>query len=233
MSMIRIVFALVLIIVSPHVEAAKAPDFGWGVGMPDEVAAPLRQSKAKWNEAADVPKALDSLKSSENKSLDEAYLREVLAREEFAYELLDVAMRKLKLLDECKKLYGKAVAEAGGRAPACAKRFDGPYYLLKSRIRLAIGVARAQIATEMTSPNTSNYCFQAMESAIDALRDAALDAEKAPDGMVRAKRIREFRSRLFEVWEAAQRAKDASVIGDIDLIKMWDDSGLSKQADKK
>lgn len=219
--------------------ASAVPDFAWGTNCPAAVKASLKLAEGKWREAASVPTSPQWLKSARNKSFDEAYLREILGREGFAYDLLDVAMTKMKRIDECRGLYAKAVSAAGSRAPAGAKGFDDSYYLLKSRIRLAIGLARAEVSREMVGrdalarDDTSGYCFQAMESAIDALRDAAIDAEKAPGGAARAERIRKFRTSLFDVWEAAQRTKDTNLVFGIDLLKVWDNSGLNKQPDKK
>jgi len=244
---ILILFLILFAVVSGiPAQAGDAPDFAWGARMGDAVRAPLRQAEMKWNEAAAVPAcpAMLSIAAKRNpdggsKSFDEAYLREVIAREGFACDLLDTAMRKLRLIDECKSLYKKAVAQAGRRAPASVSRFDDAFCPLRSRIRLAIGVSRAAISQEMARKteqrggDVSNYCFQAMESAIDVLRDAASDAEKATGGSVRAEPIRRFRSRLFEVWEDAQRSKDTRVIGAIDLARMWDAAGLGKQADTR
>lgn len=66
-----------------------------------------------------------------------------------------------------------------------------------------------------------------MESAIDALRDAASDAEKHPGGAKRAESIRKLRSGLFDVWESAQLSKDTTQIGQIDLRSAFDVSGLA------
>lgn len=232
MSMRSLVLATLLGLLACAASGSDAPDFAWGAKSTEAVRASLKQAELKWQEAARVPASPDWLKSK-SKSFDEIYLREILTRDGFAYDLLDVGMAKLKRIDECKDLYAKAVSAAGTSAPASAKTFDDAYYLLKGRIRLAIGISRAEISREMMGGDESGYCFQAMEAAIDALRDSALDAEKAPDGAARAERIRKFRTSLFDVWEAAQRTKETKLIGHIDLIKMWDDSGLTKQPDKK
>lgn len=228
-----VILTIILGILACPVLAGNAPDFAWGAGLSPSVQSSLKQAEVKWREAAAVPTSPEWLKSSKNKTFDEAYLREVLGREDYAYDLLDAAMTKLKRVDESRNLYTKALSAAGSRAPATAKSFDTPYYLLKSRIRLAIGLSRAEISREMMGEDQSGYCFQAMESAIDALRDAAIDAEKGPDGAARDEQIRKFRTSLFETWEAAQRSKNTELIGAINLNKMWDDSGLGKQPDKK
>lgn len=239
MCMNRAVIALILALFASPACAAGAsaaspgPDFAWGGKFPAAVKTPLKLAEGKWREAASVPTSPQWLKSSKNKSFDETYMREILGREGFAYDLLDVAMTKLKRIDECRSSYAKAVSAAGSKAPAIAtKGFDESYYLLKSRIRLAIGLARAEVSREMMGDDESGYCFQAMESAVDALRDAAIDAEKAPGGAARAERIRKFRTTLFDTWEAAERSKDTNVIGGIDLPKAWDGSGLSNPSDK-
>ena len=116
--------------------------------------------------------------------------------------------------------------DAGRSAPGSAKRFDDSYYYLASRIKLATGLARAAISRQMTGRQTSNYCYQAMESAIDALRDAADDAQKVPGGLKRSESIRKLRSALFDAWERAQLSKDTSLIGEIELAKAFDESGL-------
>ena len=226
------IIALILALSASPACASDGPDFAWGAKLPVAVKTPLKLAEGKWREAASVPTSPQWLKSTRNKSFDEAYLREILGREGFAYDLLDVAMTKLKRIEECKALYAKAVSAAGSRAPASAKGFDDSSYLLKSRIRLAIGLARAEISREMMGDDESGYCFQAMEAAVDALRDAALDAEKATGDSVRAERIRRFRTSLFDVWEAAEKSKDTDVIGGIDLPKAWDDSGLGNPSDK-
>ncbi len=115
---------------------------------------------------------------------------------------------------------------ADAAAPDTTATFDPLFYLLRSRIKLATGLARAGISIDMTGPDTSNYCFEAMESAIDALRDAADDAAKVPGGAKRSEAIRKLRSTLFGVWERAQSSKDTQPIGEIDLAKAFDRAGI-------
>lgn len=234
--MTRLAVALALLIAaagpSLAVDSPAAPDFSWGVSCSSPVRASLEQARAKWEQAAAVPTAPQCLRSSST-AFDEGYLREVLCREDSACDLLDVGMAKLKAVEECRAAYRKAVALAGKRAPANAREFDGSYYLLKSRIRLAIGIARAQIARQMTSKDKTGYCFHAMEAAIDALRDAASDAARVPEGAARTEKIRKFRAALFSAWEAAENSKDTSVIHNLDLRSAWDSAGLGGQTQSR
>ena len=236
MKRVIVVLALVLFclgLAPSPAWAGDAPSFSWGAGMSVSVRIALKQAEAKWNAAEAVPVSPKSLRSTGSKAFDEAYLREVLDHKDFAYDLLDASITKLQRIEECRSLYEKAVSAAGSCAPAAAAGFDPPFYSLKSRIRLAIGLSRAVISREMAAPESSGYCFEAMESAIDALRDAAADADKSLGGSARAQRIRDFRAALFSTWEAAQRAKDTKFIAGIDLAKAWDDSGLAKRANTK
>lgn len=230
----RLAVFLVTLLLVAWTAYASSPNFDLGTGLSAKVAAKMKAAEAKWREAVSIPASPTVLKSPQSKCFDESYLREILRRRDYTYHLLDVGTKKLKLADQSRALYAQVVSAAGPKPPVMMKGFDGPYYLLKSRIRLAIGVARANISREMAgNAATSNYCFQAMEAAIDALRDAASDAEKGPDGAARAVRIRKLRTSLFEIWEAAQKSKDTRAIGGLDLTRLWDDSGLSKQPDKK
>lgn len=206
------------------------PDFSWGKGCPSAVRHSLEEARAKWRDASVVPSSPKWLSAPARTRFDEKYFRELLGRADrdpMAYGLLDTAMRKQKSLDECRTLYAKAVKDAGRSAPASAKRFDDPYYYLRSRIKLAIGLARAAISRQMTAQTTSGYCFQAMESAVDALRDAADDAQRVPGGAKSSESIRKLRSALFDVWERAQVSKDTGLIGAIDLSKIFDESGIA------
>lgn len=234
MAMRIVVLALLMAMCAPVAAAVNAPpaepDFAWGAGCSAEVNASLGQAKGKWQEASEMPTSPEWLRSKKNTSFDDRYLRELIGRQDqgaVAYSLLDMAVRKQKALDECKALHARAVSGAAGAAPESTKRFDDSYYLLRSRIKLATGLARASIARQMTDPSSSGYCFQAMEAAIDALRDSADDAQKVPGGLKRAETIRKLRSTLFEAWEQAQRSKDTDLIGEVDLPLAMDESGLA------
>jgi len=227
---------LVVLVVTLCLSAAASesfvdadPDFSWGGKRPAAARVTLELARAKWHDANAVPQSPKWLRAPALTRFDETYFRELLGRADqgpMAYGLLDAAMRKQKSLDECRTLYAKAVKDAGRSAPGSAKRFDDSYYYLASRIKLATGLARAAISRQMTGRQTSNYCYQAMESAIDALRDAADDAQKVPGGLKRSESIRKLRSALFDAWERAQLSKDTSLIGEIELAKAFDESGL-------
>jgi hypothetical protein len=210
--------------------APAQPDFSWGKSLPSPVRHSLEVASAKWRDANSVPTSPKWLKSPKLTVFDEYYFRELLQQADqgpMAYSLLDAAFRKQKSLDECRSLYAKTVKQAGRSAPASAIRFDDSYYYLRSQIKLATGLSRAAISREMTSSETSNYCFQAMESAIDALRDAADDAGRVPGGAKRSDCIRKLRSELFDRWERAQLSKNTALIGGINLQSIFDNSGLA------
>jgi hypothetical protein len=202
------------------------PDFSWASNCSPEVRTALDRARVNWQAAATVP---PKDKKSPARRFDEAYLRELLTspdRDAAIYSLLDTAVRRQKQLEDCRTEYLRAVTLARSTSPDTTSAFDPPYYLLRSRIKLATGLARAAISAQMTGQDTSNYCFEAMESAIDALRDAAADAAKVPGGAKRAESISKLRSILFDVWERAQRAKDTNLIGEIDLARAFDQSGV-------
>ncbi len=232
--LVRLLIAALLIVASipalaANATVAAAPDFAWGARSSAKVQSLLTDAQAKWNAAASLPTSPDCLRSAKCKCLDETYLRELVRRTDqgqVAYALLDAAMGRLAALDSCRKLYTEAIRLAGSSAPGSAQRFDDSYYLLHSRIKLAIGLSRAAISRQVTDPDSCSYCFQAMESAIDALRDAADDAQKVTDGAKRADSIRKLRSVLFSAWEEAQRTKDTNPIGAIDIRSAFDESGL-------
>lgn len=232
-NMNRLLVILVLALLSSQAIASDTPDFAWSRSFPAPVQTAVKQAESKWKQAAAVPTSPDCLMAKGSTCFDESYLEKLIYRKDYAYDLLDVSMTKLQRIDEARDLYTKAVSAAGSRAPASVKIFDAAYYELKSRIRLAIGLSRAEIAREMTDPDQSSYCFQAMESGIDALRDAAADAAKGPEGAKRAEAIHTFRSGLFSTWESAERQKDTGIIGAVDLIKLWKSSFNCKQAAKK
>jgi len=218
--------ALLVLAFAPARAADKLPadpDFSWASKCSSQVRAGLALARTDWRAASVVPPK--DAKSSERR-FDEHYFHELLDGDDASYGLLDSAVRRLKSLEDCKAEYAKAIKLAGKSAPAAAAPFDPPYYLLRSRIRIGLGLARASVAIQMTGPDTSNYCFEAMESAIDALRDSADDAAKVPGGARRADSIRKLRTILFDVWESAQRSKDTRLIGEIDLVRAFDRSGL-------
>lgn len=224
-----LVLALLIALSVSAFAAEHDPDFSWGAKSTAQVRASLDLAQAKWREASAVPKSPECLRSPKQTSFDEHYLRELLGRPDQAqipYCLLDAAAGGLKRLDECKALYARALAGAGKPAPDSAKRFDDSYHLLRSRLKLATGIARALVSQRMAASSTSSYCYQAMESAIDALRDAADDARKVSGGAKRADSILKLRSTLFDAWERAQRARSTDPIGEIDLRKAFDESGL-------
>lgn len=231
MKLLAIVLLIALCVpaVAADILLPADPDFTWGAKCPAEAQSSLELARTKWRDAASVPTSPACLRSTRHTRIDEQYLGELVGRSDqgqVAYNLLDCAMAKLKSLDECKDQYARSVSAAGASVPESAKRFDDSYYLLRSRIKLAMGLARAAISRQLTEPSTSNYCFQAMESSIDALRNAADDAQKVPGGAKRAESIRKFRSILFGAWEQAQRSKDTNAIGEIDLTRAFDVSGL-------
>lgn len=226
---VLLLIALSMSVVASESPVLSEPDFAWGGKCSAKVNASLVLAHAKWRETCSMPKSPECLRSTKQTLFDEKYLRELLGRadqEQISYNLLDTALAKVKSLDECKALYADATKTAGSAAPESAMRFDDSYYLLRSRIKLAAGLARSAIARQMTGPETSSYCFQAMESGIDTLRDAADDAQKVPGGAKRAECVRKLRSILFDAWERAQRSKDTNPISEIDLTRSFDDSGL-------
>ncbi len=230
MSVRTFVIALLFSIIAlPAVSDGKPtvdPDFAWASSCSTEVKAALDRAKADWQAASMV---LPKDEKLPQQRFDELYLRELMNRPNWgaaSCDLLDTAFSRKKSLDSCKAEYLNAVALACASAPDTASAFDVPYYLLRSRIKLAMGISRAAISLYMTKTENSNYCFEAMESAIDALRDSADDSDRVPGGAKRAESIRKFRSILFEIWERAQRSKDTKPIGEIDLAKVFDQSNL-------
>jgi len=218
---------LALSLVSPAYAAAPLPpDFSWIFKCPVSVRAIAQSARAKWIEASSLPSSPDCLRPKTRQAgFDEEYLRELIHRPDFgdiSYNLLDTAMRKQQLLAESSDLYAKASAAA--KVDASPERFRIAALYLSSTIRLATGISRAEIARQLMEPDDSSYCFQAMESAIDALRDSAADAQKIPGSEKRAESILKFRSTLFDTWENAQRTKDTKLIGAINLPRAFDDA---------
>lgn len=227
---IALLIALCVTPVAADNVTATEPDFAWGASSV-KTQSLLAAAQAKWKAASSMPTTPECLRSAKNKCFDESYIRELVGKSDqgrVAYSLLDAAMARLSALDECKDIYTKAIKAAGSSAPASTRQFDNHYYFLRSRLKLALGLSRAAISRQITGPGSLSYCFQAMESSIDALRDAADDAQKTVNGGPRAESIRKLRSVLFATWEQAEKQKDGNLIGGIDLPKAFDESGLAR-----
>lgn len=221
--------ALALINTASSVPPKPAPDFSWQDNCSGSARAHLIEAKAKWDAATALP---DSPILPADKhtcaAFDDSYVYSVLAQPDFlnqTYVLLDTAMRRDRLINECKELYEKAITESKpANSDALLSGMNTAYYYLHSTAKLAAGVARAGVSQRMASSHSSSYCFQAMELAIDALRDSANDAEQVPDGKQRAEFIRKFRAHLFSVWDSAQRTKDMELINRIDLLSVFSEA---------
>lgn len=150
---------------------------------------------------------------------DLSYVMLLLERGEFgdkAFDILDEAMKRERVLENG----WKSIQNVTGKPDAA----ESDYNFLKCRLRLIVAVARAGVAQRMADPAMRAYSSQAMESAIDALRDSANYGEKAKDcspGLGAPNpspaKISALRTKLLEIWDASQKRADATPIREMDL----------------
>ncbi len=228
----KLLSALLIALLATTAQAAAPcavadPDFTWGAGCPALSRERLAASAAAW-QSAHSPERYPKTSRKHVRPPDQDYLRDLLSRPGFtdaAPRLLDAAMRSEELLDKAGRLYAKAAAALPATARADAlSGFSDASHLARARTRLAVGVARAGIARKMASSGNSSYSFQAMESAIDALRDSASEADKVPNCKDLAASVRKLRAFLLDVWDRAQQAKDPKLLEGIDLLEAFTQS---------
>lgn len=156
------------------------------------------------------------------------YLRAILSRADFrdlATQLLHAAIQSEKRLVESRSLYARATACLKPDARQQARKgFDQAYRGARSGTRLTAGIARVGVAKRMATSESGSYCFQAMESAVDALRDSAREADKCAACRQQARGARALRASMLEVWQRSQRAKDPGLIADYDLLGAFEQS---------
>lgn len=215
---IWIIAAGLLLIITTLPGVCASPDFAWRTD-----CAQLTTAGEKWQSAALV----SPTKSSEHaqpQPFNTVYLRQVLSKNNFsdsAYPLLNDAMRRQRLLDESKKLYLQALKQCKpDNSDRLTTGFNEAYLELKYYVSLATSLARAGIAHKMADNQSSGYCFQAMEAAIDVLAAA----QKVETDSKRLESLEKLRAKLFAVWEKAQRTRDLSLIRDFDLLRAFDES---------
>lgn len=204
-----------------------APDFSWGSD-----CSQLSLAREKWQAAANIPPPKGS-ESAHQQSFDSAYLRQVLAKKSFndtAYGLLDDAMRRTRVLEETKKLYSQAIEQCKpDNTDKLRKDFGEACLELKYSISLTTALARAGVARNMAGSESSGYCFQAMESAIDTLSAAAREETDKK----RLESLTKLRTEMFSVWEQAQRTRDLRLIRDFDLLRAFDESTPLRDTQRK
>lgn len=154
---------------------------------------------------------------------DIVYIRHLLSRKDFnssAFSLLDDAMRRSRVLEESRKLYGQALEQCGSEtADELENGFDTVYREMRYHVSLATALARAGVARRMADGESSGYCFQAMESAIDTL-SAAMKEETDKKRLEKLTKLKEM---LFGVWERAQRTRDLGLIQEFDLVGTFEE----------
>jgi len=215
--------------------APSVPDFSWGSNQ--AVRKLLAGSETAWNKAISTALRLDANRSKPLTLSELGSLREIVHRADLpdlAFRLLDAGVRKEALIEQATTLYRKAAASSNSAlAHDALAEFEGAARRERSLTRLAVGIARAGAARKMAAQGSSSYSFQAMESAIDALKDSAAEATKSGADKNRAESIMRFRASLFEVWDAAQRAKDPNLIQKLDITAAFDQAfGESKSEEK-
>jgi hypothetical protein len=226
MNVLLLAAALSLLAAPARAPQPPAPDFAWASSA--AARALMVKSRVSWEAASAVPDIPGGKKRSPRPStLDDSFVRDFVNRADFAtasYALLDAAMARLEGLEKSRGFYEKA-ARAAGSSETTRAKLDGflqSYHFLKSTLRLAAAVARAGVSVRMAGSGNSSYCFQAMESAIDTLRDAAADASLVAGSGARAAAIRQFRADLLQAWESAQRTRDLHIIQTVDLPELFD-----------
>lgn len=201
---------------------ASVPDFSWARSS-DAAQTLLKRSQAEWMAASALPLSPKSLRPHRATTFDDTYLLELLQGDrsgDWCFPLLDAASARLGHIERSRDLYDRAAGLVGAEADAHANDFDASFHRLRSGIRLSVAVARAGVSCRMASTSNFGYCMQAMESAVDALRDAAADADAVPGWSCGASRIRALRVGLVAVWEQAQRTRDQSAIVSLDLLSL-------------
>lgn len=103
---------------------------------------------------------------------------------------------------------------------------ESAYHGLKFRLRLALAFGRIGVAKRMASPATKSYAVQAMESGIDAMRDAAKELEivekKTPPkaNEVKSAQLWDFHRRLLAIWDRAKTSDDTGLIARVDIKEL-------------
>jgi len=168
--------------------------------------------------------------------------------DEGGYAVIDEAVRREALLEKAREAYrlpkqrtnepmargsggfGKGVSQNNETRgdPLPGEQVELVYHSLKARLRLALAFGKATAAQRMAAPETASYSSQAMESAIDSMRDAARELEFVEKpvspraGRVTSAQLWEFHCRLLHVWEQSKKQDDIGLIGDLDLGESWE-----------
>jgi len=156
------------------------------------------------------------------------------------YAVIDEAVRREALLEKAREAYrppkqrtnaatacgsggfGKGVSRNNEANPFRDKT-ELAYHSLKARLRLALAFGKAAVAGRMASPETASYSSQAMESAIDSMRNAARELEQVEKrirpraGQVTSRQLWDFHRSLLDVWEKSKNQDNVGLIRDLDL----------------